>query len=82
MLHLVSQIDRGIKNKNREKKGPEAEYYRKIWKKYNVLRMITVWTYLLITLFEQPPWCITLEHNDYFIKYKDSAPYIEKYGKW
>ena len=52
MLHLISQIDRGIKNKRRELDTEEAKNWRYIWKYSANLRRVALWVYLLITVFE------------------------------
>jgi hypothetical protein len=36
----------------------------------------------LITVFEKPPWCLTLEHSQKFIDEKDTPLFVSENGKW
>jgi hypothetical protein len=62
LLHLASQIDRGIKKKMKEKESPEARNWRKCHSRLFPLRSLALFTYIFQTQFEQPSWCITNEH--------------------
>ena len=73
LLHLASQIDRGIKRKMREKESAKAKNFR-IWhKRLNPLKFMTLFIYVTLTQWERPDWCldIILEKNQDPSKYQN-----------
>lgn len=57
LLHLVSQIDRGIKRLKKEKETENAKWWRMINHKLRILKNLFLLSYICLTVFERPHWC-------------------------
>ena len=60
LLHLASQIDRGIKKRLQEKETEESKKWRAFYKILRPLKGFILFSYVLMTMFERPSWCLKL----------------------
>ena len=74
LLHLIGQIDRGIKRKLKEKGGARANLYRTWHRVLMPLKYFILLVYILLVLFERPAWCNTMIYGKEPAKSKADAP--------
>ena len=60
MLHLATQINKGIHKKEQAKEDDNAKKWRKIYSTLSPIKLLVQMAYVLQTQFEQPYWCLKI----------------------
>lgn len=62
LMHLLAQIDNGIRQRRNQKLTKRALMFRQWYRIFEPFKYFILIWYIMLTQFERPAWCIRLYH--------------------